>query len=114
MLYGQVDGVYDNAVLYGESPHGESVQRKRSMAHQWIRMGDWGAVVNPINGRALTVVCPSAPESVNLLNTGERGGHLMVTQSKTLAPHSMNELVIYAALVDSLDAARQYGSLAKK
>ena len=113
MLYAQVDGVYDNAVLYGESPHVGAIQRKRSLVHQWIRVGNWGAVVNPTTGRAITVVCPSAPEGVSLLNTGERGGHLMVTQSKTLAPHSMTELVIYAALVDSLDAARQYACLAK-
>ncbi|MFN8493360.1 MAG: GNAT family N-acetyltransferase [Caldilineaceae bacterium] len=113
MLYCQVDGVYNNAVLYGESPHSGPVHYKRSMAHQWVRMGHWAAVVNPTTGRALTVACPSHPESVTLLNAGERGGHLMVTQSPTLAPHSMNELVMYVALVDSLEVARGYRCLVK-
>ena len=113
MLYSQVDGVYNNAVLYGESSHGGPVHYKRSMANQWVRVGHWAAVVNPTTGRALTVACPSSPESVTLLNAGTRGGHLMVTQDKTLAPHGMNELVIYVALTDSLEIARGYRCLGK-
>jgi ribosomal protein S18 acetylase RimI-like enzyme len=112
MLYCQVDGAYANAELYGESPHVGAVQRKRSSHHQWLRVGNWAAVVNPSSGRALTVVCPSQPNSINLMNTGEHGGHLMVNQSRMIAPHGTNELVIYVALVESLEQARPYIELA--
>ncbi|RIK37770.1 MAG: hypothetical protein DCC55_23265 [Chloroflexi bacterium] len=111
MLFCQADGSYDNAVLYGESPYAGHVQRKRSIASQWIRVGNWAAVVNPTSGRALTAVCPSQPESIVLLNSGQRGGHLMATQSKPVAPESATELVLYVALVDSLAQAREYRCL---
>jgi hypothetical protein len=68
-------------------------------------------VVNPASGRAITAVCASQPESMVLLNSGQHGGHLMATQSQTIAPHSASELVLYLALVDSLAAARGYACL---
>jgi hypothetical protein len=115
MLYAQVDGDYGNSVLYGESPYvgtqDNTVQRKRTTYSNWVRVGNWAAIVNPETGRAITVVCSSAPESITLMDTGQQGGHLLVSQQKVLAPHATNELVIYAALVDSLEQARQYRNL---
>lgn len=111
MLFCQVDGVYDNAELYGESPYLGPVQRKRNTVNQWIRVGDWAAVVNPASGRALTAVCASQSESVVLLNSGGNGGNLLVTQSQTIPPHGANELVLYLALVGSLEGARGYRCL---
>lgn len=108
MLFCQVDGRFDNAELYGESTYGGSIQRRRSNLSQWIRVGNWAAVVNPGSGRALTAVCASDPEAVALLNSGQAGGHLLMTQHKQLAPQSSNELVLYLALVDSLEQARGY------
>lgn len=110
-LFCQVDGVYENAELYGESSYIGTVQRKRSTVSNWLRMGDWGAVVNPVSGRAITAVCASQPDSMVLLNSGQHGGHLMATQNKPIEPHGMNELVLYVALVDSLAAARGYRCL---
>jgi ribosomal protein S18 acetylase RimI-like enzyme len=111
MLFCQVDGVYENAELYGDSPHVGTVQRKRSQVSQWIPVNDWAAVVNPASGRAITVVCASQPESLGLLNSGPHGGHLLATQNRPIAPQSANELVLYVALVDSLAAARGYRCL---
>jgi ribosomal protein S18 acetylase RimI-like enzyme len=110
-LFCQVDGVSENAELYGESSSIGPVQRKRSTVSNWLRLGEWAAVVNPASGRAITAVCASQPDSMVLLNSGHHGGHLMATQSRTLAPHSANELVLYVALVDSLAAARGYACL---
>jgi hypothetical protein len=111
LFYCQVDGVYDNAELYGHSQYTGSVQCKRHTVSNWIRVEDWAAVVNPATGRAFTAVCTSQPEGMMLLNSGQQGGHLMVTQSQTLAPHGTNELVLYLALVDSLATAQTYRCL---
>ncbi len=108
MLFCQVDGVFDNATLYGEQTEVGLVQRKRNPNNLWLRVGNWGAVVNPSTGRALSVTCPSTPNSVMLMDSDKEGGHLLITQAKTLAPQSSNELVLYLALVDSLAQARQY------
>ena len=111
MLFCQVDGRFDNAVLYGENPYAGLVQRKRAATGVWIRVGNWGAVVNPASGRTLCVACPNPSDSVLLLDGDKEGGHLLITQQKPLTPNAAKELVVYAALVDSLDAARQYAGL---
>ncbi len=111
MVFCQVDGRFDNAVLCGENSYAGLVQRKRASRGVWIRVGNWGAVVNPASGRAILVASPSTPDSVMLLDGDQEGGHLLITQHKPLAPDAAKELVIYAALVDSLDAARQYAGL---
>ncbi len=110
MLFCQVDGRFDNGVLYGENSYAGLVQRKRAATGVWIRVGNWGAVVNPASGRALCVVCPSPSDSVLLLDGDQEGGHLLITQHKALAPNAAKELVVYATLVDSLAAARRYAS----
>ncbi len=111
MLYGQVDGSYAKTVLYGESPLVGPVQRKRTAYSQWLHVANWAALVNPETGRALSVVATNAPEGITLLDSGARGGHLLVNQSNILAPNATNELVLHMALVDSLAAARQYAGL---
>ena len=59
----------------------------------------------------MCVACPNPSDSVLLLDGDKEGGHLLITQQKPLTPNAAKELVVYAALVDSLDAARQYAGL---
>ncbi|MCP5009801.1 MAG: GNAT family N-acetyltransferase [Aestuariibacter sp.] len=115
MIYCQVDGSYENSVLYGEHPHAgpcdDTVQRKRTAYSQWLRVGNWAAIVNTDTKRALTVVAPNAPENIVLMDSGALGGHLMVNQTKPLPPNGTHELVVYIALVDSLVEAQQHACL---
>lgn len=111
MLFNQVDGEYEQSVLYGEHPLTGPVQRKRTAYSLWLNVGNWAAVVNPRTGRALSVICPSHPESIMLMDTAGNGGHLMIKRPMPHAPHGTYELVVYAALVDSLAEASGFAVL---
>jgi len=111
MLFNQVDGEYEQSVLYGDNPLTGPVQRKRTAYSNWLNVGNWAAVVNPRTGRALSVSCPSHPESIMLMDTAGNGGHLMVKRPMPHTPHGTYELVIYAALVDSLAEAQGFALL---
>jgi hypothetical protein len=111
MIFNQVDGEYAQSVLYGDNPLTGPVQRKRTAYSVWLNGGNWAAVVNPRTGRALSVSCPSHPESIRLMDAGASGGHLIVRRPTPYSPHGTNELVVYAALVDSLTEAEGFAML---
>ena len=103
----QVDGRHQDTVVYGDG-----FQRKRTSQVSWLEVGSWGAAVNPDSGRALVVVGAGEHKQVELADWGVDGGHVMIYNYITLAPHGSHELVAYLALAESLDEARRYGSLA--
>ncbi len=107
MAYCQVDGRYDNGVLYGEG-----VQRKRTSRMTWVQSGAWGAVTNPATGRTLIGVTPTRPTSIELSDWGQDGGHLLAYQAARIPPHAQSSLMLYLALTDSLEAAKRYTALA--
>jgi GNAT superfamily N-acetyltransferase len=111
MIFNQVDGEYAQSVLYGDNPLTGPVQRKRTAYSVWLNGGNWAAVVNPRTGRALSVSCPSHPESIRLMDAGASGGHLIIRRPTPYSPHGTNELVVYAALVDSLTEAEGFAML---
>ena len=109
LAFCQVDCRYQETVLYSEG-----FQRKRTPQMAWLKVGSWGAAVNPASGRAMVMVGGSEQKRVELSDWGVDGGHLMFYNTITLAPHSSHEMVAYLALTESLEEAQRYDSLAKR
>jgi hypothetical protein len=107
LAFCQVDGRHQETVLYGED-----FQRKRTPQMSYLRVGPWGAAVNPNSGRAVVHVVASGGKRMELGDWGVDGGHLFAYNRVVLAPHSSRAMVTYLALAGSLEEARRYGSLA--
>jgi GNAT superfamily N-acetyltransferase len=104
----QPDEKYQNTVLYGDG-----LQYKRTPQNRFGKVGPWGAAVNPETGRTLVHVLASGEKRMELGDWGPDGGHLFAYNTASLPPHGTHEMVTYLALVDSLDEAKRYASLAK-
>jgi hypothetical protein len=102
-----VDEDYEEAIL-----HSDGFQHKRTPQSFWINAGSWGAAVNPTSGRALVHIGASSRRQIELADWGTAGGHLFAYNRAVLAPHASHELVSYLALVESLEEAERYSSLA--
>ncbi|MEE8389700.1 MAG: GNAT family N-acetyltransferase [Anaerolineae bacterium] len=108
LAFCQVDGQYQDTVLYGKG-----YQRKSTPQMAHLKVGSWGAAVNPNTGRAVVMVGASGQKRIELNDWGVDGGHLVFYNTITLAPHGSHEMVAYLALAESLEEARRYGSLAE-
>lgn len=109
LAFCQVDGQYEDAVLYGAG-----YQRKRTPQMAELKVGPWGAVVNPVTGRALAHVLASGEKRIELNDWGVDGGHLFASNQAALAPHGAHEMVTYLALASSLEEARRYGAMSNE
>jgi hypothetical protein len=107
LAFCQVDGRHQETVLYGED-----FQRKRTPQMAYLRVGPWGAAVNPDSGRAVVHVVASGGQRIELGDWGVDGGHLFAYKRVVLAPHSSRAMVTYLALTGSLEEAKRYGSFA--
>jgi len=107
LAFCQVDGRHQETVLYGED-----FQRKRTPQMSYLRVGPWGAAVNPDSGRAVVHVVASGGKGMELGDWGVDGGHLFAYNRVVLAPHSSRAMVTYLALTGSLEEAKRYGSFA--
>jgi GNAT superfamily N-acetyltransferase len=107
LAFCEVDEDYEEAIL-----HSDGFQHKRTPQSFWINAGSWGAAVNPTSGRALVHIGASSRRQIELADWGTAGGHLFAYNRAVLAPHASHELVSYLALVESLEEAERYSSLA--
>ena len=107
LAFCQVDGQYGDTILYGDG-----FQRKRTPQTSFLRVGPWGAAVNPVTGRALVHVLASGEKRMELGDWGVDGGHLFAYNRVSLVPDGNCEMVTYMALSESLEEAKRYGSLA--
>jgi hypothetical protein len=108
LAFCQVDGRSQDAVLYGEG-----CQRKRTPQMAYLKVGSWGAAVNPATGRAAVMVGASGQKRVELNDWGVDGGHVMFYNTVALVPHGSTDVVAYLAVAESLEEARRYGGLAE-
>ena len=107
LAFCQVDGQHQDTVLYGDG-----FQRKRTPHMSWLKVGPWGAAVNPATGRAVVMVGASGERRMELSDWGVDGGHLMFYNHIVLVPRGSHAMVAYLALAESLEEAKRYGSLA--
>jgi RimJ/RimL family protein N-acetyltransferase len=108
LAFCQADGQYQDTVLYGEG-----YQRKSAPQMAYLKVGAWGAAVNPATGRAAVMVGASGEKRMEVSDWGVDGGHLMFYNTITLKPHGSHEMVAYLALAESLEEAKRYGSLGR-
>jgi GNAT superfamily N-acetyltransferase len=108
LAFCQVDGRYGDTILYGDG-----FQRKRTPQTSWLRVGPWGAAVNPDSGRAMVHVLASGEKRIELSDWGIDGGHPFAYNRVVLPPHGTHEMVTYLGLCGSLEEAKRYGSLAE-
>jgi hypothetical protein len=78
-----------------------------------LRVGPWGAAVNPASGRALVHILASGEKRIELSDWGVEGGHPFAYNRAVLPPHGSHEMVTYLALCGSLEEAKRYGGLAE-
>jgi hypothetical protein len=107
LAFCQVDGRYQDTVLYGAG-----LQRKRTPHMAWMKVGPWGAAVNPATGRAAVHVVASGERRMELSDWGVDGGHLFAYNRAVLAPRGSRQMTTCLALTGSLAEARRYASLA--
>ena len=107
LAFCQVDGHHQETILYGED-----YQRKRTPQTSFLRVGPWGAAVNPVTGRAMVHVLATGDKRMELGDWGVDGGHLFAYNRVSLVPDGNCEMVTYMALSESLEEAKRYGSLA--
>jgi hypothetical protein len=102
----QVDGNQKNGVL-----HSDSIHRKRTSISAWPQVGSWAAVENPDTGKAIAFVSGDPRHSVQFMDLGEPGGHLILQNKHRVPPQSDTTMTLYLALADNVAQARQYQAL---
>jgi RimJ/RimL family protein N-acetyltransferase len=106
--YCQIDGSIDNSEIIAAD-----YWRKRTKESYW----EWhpcayAAVVNTKTERTLVMVKGNGRPEMFLLDMGEFGSHVAVSEEVTIPPQNQHELIAYLAMVDSAEAAVQYAALA--